>query len=282
MGEETGRVRRDIYIETGTDEGGIDPDLDSGLDPVDAERREIERTRAQMGGTIDEIQERLTPGYIADQARSSVVDMADGLRTRVQTSVRENPIPAMITAAGLGYLLFRAFSSNGNGHSNGNGYSTPVEGDYAYGSYGPSGTYGSTEPGGSPVAGMKSKIDDMTGTAASKVEDAKTAVSQTAQAGMAQAQEMARTAGERTSRTADTVKRAISDNPAAAVVVALGVGAAAGMALPKTQVEDRYLGSAGEEVVDRAGEMVDQVGHKAKRAAERAGDAARQEMQQGS
>ena len=83
----------------------------------------------------------------------------------------------------------------------------------------------------------------------------------------------------RTSRTADSVRRAISDNPAAAVVVALGVGAAAGMALPRTDAEDRWFGSAGEEVVDRARETVGQVGEKAKRAAERAGDAARQEME---
>ena len=247
MGQEAGGMRREIYIETGAE---------SAMDPVEAERAEIARARTEMGGTIDEIQERLTPGYIAGQARTTVADMAGGLRTRVKSSVRENPVPALITTAGLGYLLYKAFAANGSANG------SSGDGEYSY----------------EPKADIPARVDALTSAAGSKVGEARATIAETAQAGMAQAQEMAHTAGERTSRTADTVKQAITANPLAAAVVALGIGAAAAMALPNTQVEDQYLGSTGEEVVDRARDTVKQVGQKAKRAAERASDAGRQEM----
>ena len=248
MGETTSGVRRARMSVN------VEPDFDQELDPVEIERAEIARTRNEMGGTIDEIQTRLTPGYVAEQAAGTVVDMASGVRSRMAGAVRSNPVPAVITAAGLGYLLYRAFTSSDHRNGSMDGY----------------------EDGGH-MAGP-SKIDDIVDATSEKVSMTKAKVADSAQAGISKAQDVARTAGERTSRTADTLKRVISENPAAAVVVAVGVGAAAGMALPKSEVEERYLGSTGEELVDRARGTVEELGDRTKRAAQRAGDAARQEM----
>ena len=116
MGQTTGGVRT-ARIRV----GGIESEEELGYaDPMEAERAEIGRTRSSMGETIDEIQSRLTPGHLAESARDTVVDMAGGMRHRVGGAVRANPVPAMITAVGLGYLLFRAFSGgSGNGSANG-------------------------------------------------------------------------------------------------------------------------------------------------------------------
>lgn len=166
--------------------------------------------------------------------------------------LRDNPLPAAITAAGVGYLLFRAFTGPSSGVSS-----------------------RAKNGGGHAIA---SSVEEVVDAAGEKVTEARTAVTERTAAGVAKMQGVARTAGEQTSRTSDRLKRMIDENPAAAVVVALGVGAAAGMALPNTNVEKEFLGSATQEMADQAREKVSEVGERASRAAQRAGDAARKEM----
>jgi hypothetical protein len=97
---------------------GPDPALGGGIgggavvDEAEVERVEIERTRADMGETVDAIQQRLSPESLKEQAKDRVkeatVGKAQGAGSAIVESVRANPVPAALTGIGLGWLLMSA------------------------------------------------------------------------------------------------------------------------------------------------------------------------------
>jgi ElaB/YqjD/DUF883 family membrane-anchored ribosome-binding protein len=99
-------------------------------------RARIERTRDDMSATIDAIQEKLSPGQIAEQVRHTVHEQIEGAKASVREAtigkaeslmrdaggtmrevqystadtIRNNPIPAAMVAIGLGWLLMNRSS----------------------------------------------------------------------------------------------------------------------------------------------------------------------------
>jgi hypothetical protein len=59
-------------------------------DDVQEIRRDIERTQTDLGGTIEAIQEKLSPGALIDEARGPVEDTADHIVAEVQKAFRES------------------------------------------------------------------------------------------------------------------------------------------------------------------------------------------------
>lgn len=100
-------------------------------------RAQIERTRAEMSGTIDAIQERLSPEQITEQVRGTVSEQLEHAKMAVRDAtigkaetlmrdasdtmndarytmadtIRQNPIPAAMVAIGLGWLFMNRSSS---------------------------------------------------------------------------------------------------------------------------------------------------------------------------
>jgi ElaB/YqjD/DUF883 family membrane-anchored ribosome-binding protein len=89
-------------------------------DDPDQLQSQIRRTRAQMEGTIDEIQARLAPEHLKEQAQEKLREATIGKvetmahqaersvqswRANAMDTVRENPIPAAMIGIGLGWLL---------------------------------------------------------------------------------------------------------------------------------------------------------------------------------
>ncbi|MCL4267870.1 MAG: DUF3618 domain-containing protein [Anaerolineae bacterium] len=100
-------------------------------------RAQIEQTRAQMGQTLDEIQMRLTPDYIKQQAqdtiREATVNKVEEMTQRVNNwrssavqTIKENPIPAAMVGIGMGWLLLT------NGHGRDEDYAPRYREDYEY------------------------------------------------------------------------------------------------------------------------------------------------------
>ena len=92
----------------------------------DAIRANIERTRAEMSSTIDQIQDRLAPSNLAEQAKDAVREATIGrvedmwqsagdnveyARQSMFETVRSNPIPAAMVGIGLGWLLMNRRSA---------------------------------------------------------------------------------------------------------------------------------------------------------------------------
>lgn len=118
----------------------------SGDNDVDATRAEIERTRADMSQTVDQIQEKLDPQLLMDQAKERASEFAQQTKESIKEAtvgkaqqavgsavdstkefmndaghavrdvgesaldtLQENPIPFAAAGLGLGWLLWRFF-----------------------------------------------------------------------------------------------------------------------------------------------------------------------------
>ena len=83
-------------------------------------RVQIEETRTQMGQTIEQLQERLSPERIKQETQEAIRDATIGkvnqmknkaeyeMRswpTRVTRTIRENPLPSALIGIGIGWLL---------------------------------------------------------------------------------------------------------------------------------------------------------------------------------
>ena len=111
-------------------------------DDPNAIRRNIERTRAEMGETIDRIQDRLNPDRLRSEAEEAVREATIGrietmahdakrkakhAQRNVMETVKENPIPAALIGLGIGWLMMS--------NKNDDDYNYDYD-DYYYSGYG--------------------------------------------------------------------------------------------------------------------------------------------------
>lgn len=82
--------------------------------------RDVERSRARVTNTIEELRSRMSPGQIMDQ----VVDYAKTsggaeFMRNLGGSVRDNPLPILLIGAGIGWLMLSRSSDRATGHEAG-------------------------------------------------------------------------------------------------------------------------------------------------------------------
>jgi ElaB/YqjD/DUF883 family membrane-anchored ribosome-binding protein len=212
---------------------------------IEMERAEVEEARAEMSRTIDEIEGRLTPSYMAGQARDNVIEAVGDAGSSLMDSVRQNPIPALVAGASIGYIVYRAFSVDRPARDN-------RRSSYAY------------EAGTDRTSGVRDAVDNVMRTSA----DAKDTLQE-------KVQETAQRTTEQSRMATSRVQATMRSNPLGSALVGLGVGAAIGLLLPRTQVEDNLMAPAAEPLRDRAEDVMEQVQQKAERVASTTAEAAR-------
>lgn len=75
---------------------------------------DIDRTRAEMSHTIDEIQARLTPGQMMDQAFTYArTSLPADFGTNLGNAVRDNPMPVALIGIGVAWLMMQGQNSDG-------------------------------------------------------------------------------------------------------------------------------------------------------------------------
>lgn len=257
MSEYERQNRDELAYEPTAREVGSDYGTRGDKNPEEIER-EIEQTRSRLSRDIDELGNKLSPSNLKEEAKSAIKDAAQGAVSNVgeqarRTSsrlvevIRENPLPVIAVGAGVTWLLTQRNRSD-------------VSGDrmarYAY--TGPERRQGRNWQSGSGVSGKVSStvsgVKDSVGEAASGVAE--------------RAGELKDRAGERieeiggqarwqTQRIKTNLEHAAEENPLAIAIGAAVVGLALGLLLPGTQREDEMMGSARDELVDRAGETVE-------------------------
>ena len=249
-------------------------------------KHEIERTRVEMSETLGEIQERLRPDHLLQQARDGVKDAAADKARSIMNSAGETAATVAYQARGVG----DSFASYVRQH--------PVHVALAVGAltwwmlrdsddydddwYGTSDTSWEEEDAmsfGAPtvrsrVAGARDTVGEYASTARETVgEYASTAretvgeyastARETAGQYAESARERARRASEAARRAAEAARRAAStatttvddfthENPLAVGLIALAVGVAIGMTVPATEIENRTMGEARDRAYDRA------------------------------
>jgi hypothetical protein len=82
----------------------------SNRDPEHLERS-AERIRADLDATLDALERKLSPSQLLDRSLDYLRDHGGDLAVAVGDSVRRNPVPILVTVAGLGWLIATAVRS---------------------------------------------------------------------------------------------------------------------------------------------------------------------------
>jgi ElaB/YqjD/DUF883 family membrane-anchored ribosome-binding protein len=82
----------------------------SNPDPEQLERS-AERIRADLDATLDALERKLSPSQLLDRSLDYLRDHGGDLAVAVGDSVRRNPVPILVTVAGLGWLIATAVRS---------------------------------------------------------------------------------------------------------------------------------------------------------------------------
>jgi len=250
------------------------------LDSDDAEteriKADIEDTRAELGQTLNEIQERLSPEHLMGQVKETVREATIGKVEKVMeqinekisnvaepaidamgrageklketgsslsNTVRQNPIPFALIGLGLGMFIVRRVRNADGGTMRSRSYESDREPGY-----------GMATPG---YAGMGRQYATSGEYAGSRqYSGAFRQVKNTASGLMHGTAETVSSVGHQAKegavRAGRGLQRMLNENPLAVGAAAVAVGAAVGLALPGTQIEHEYMGEASEKLVDRA------------------------------
>ncbi len=301
MGERPDDVRRDPLDEGGADREpladpvgitggearpvtGPDPALGGGIgggavideaeaDRVEIERTraEIERTRADMGETVDAIQYRLSPESLKEQAkdrvREATVGRAQEAGSGIVETIRANPVPAALTGIGLAWLFASARSQSSattRYRRRTYAYDYPTRYDERATTEGPS------------AGGALERARDSVGETASRTQEKAGQVAGRAQG---QVSRLGDQAQYQTRRAGDEFQRVLRENPLTVGALAVGVGAAIGLAVPQTSREHEVMGEARDTLVEKAQEKAEEAQQKVQRVAEEAQSAAKEEAE---
>ncbi|WP_339499654.1 DUF3618 domain-containing protein [Pseudomonas silesiensis] len=71
----------------------------------EAIEREIDAQRASIGNIVDALESKFTPGQVFDQALSMMQSNGTTFLTNLGTSVRNNPMPVVLTSVGLLWMM---------------------------------------------------------------------------------------------------------------------------------------------------------------------------------
>jgi len=264
-----------------------------------AELKDVKETvRVDVLEEIDTVKSRVSDEIVQAKAAireatiGKVENMVQGTRDRVRSAgrsvkdvVADNPIPALLAGAGLAWLFFEGRRSRG---------SRLLEEDRRDRRM----LYGSDvdldvdmemdiDREGIQGEGVRGKIRDVgeqagrkvagaTKEAASKVSqvahEAKDTVTEVAQRAQDKASELSREAGERARRVQRRGNEVYRSNPIAIGAAMLAAGTIVGLAVPRTKVENEWLGGARDRVVGKAQELAHKAIDKADEAVKRVGE----------
>lgn len=241
-------------------------------------KADIEDTRAEMGQTINEIQERLSPEHLMGQVKETVREATIGKVERVMDKVGEtisnvtepameamgragekikdtgssfgnivwqNPIPCALIGLGLGmFIVNRVRGGDGRMSSRSRTYRSEFQtgmpmSRQAGMSRGPAGEYaGASRLYGSSGRGALGQMKDTAGDWAQGTAD--------------RVSHLGHEVKEQALRAGRGFQHLVEENPLAVGAAAVAVGAVVGLALPTTRIEHEYMGEAGEKLVDKA------------------------------
>lgn len=192
-------------------------------DPAQIER-EAGEIRADMDRTLDALERKFSPGQLLDRSMGYLREHGAELTRNVGNTVRHNPVPALMTAAGVVWLISSTLAAR------------RTEGE----DFGPFGKrQGKLHD---RVAATRERVRASRNAAAEKISDK---VSETMDATRSQAE-----------RVQNRVQTLIDEQPLVLGALAVAVGAVIGAVLPGTQYENRTVG----EVRDRTLAKAQQVG----------------------
>ncbi len=243
---------------------------------TDEIRGEIERTRVEMSETIGQIQDRLSPDHLLQQAKHGVKEAVTEAATekvrnimhsageRAQTAATRargagdhlanyavsHPIRIAVAVGAVTWWMLRgrdrSFDWEGVSDT-----AWQDDGEYTYDERrslrDKVGDYASTAR--DTVGEYASTARDTVGQVASTARETAGEYAQSARQGAVRASQRVRSAAGTATTTVDDWA---SENPLAAGLIAAAVGAAIGLSVPRSEAEDRAMGQARDAAWQRA------------------------------
>jgi len=255
--------------------GTIDA-LQEKLNPDRIKEQVVEAVQEQVAAAKEHVTEAVqeqvdvVKGNIHDATIGRAEQMVSNVgRSGLVETIKQNPIPAALAALGLSWLwMHRSEGSsqqfggyqgyNRGGYSGGRSY-YGGPGSYGYGggqgSYGRGQEYfGPSQQGGDQSLG--DRVGSVAGQAQDKVSDvagqAKDQVGQVAGQAQDQVGEWSDQVQYGAQRAMTRFDQMIHENPLGVSAAAIALGLAVGMSLPDTPVEDRLMGEARDNVMEKA------------------------------
>ena len=241
---------------------------DARKDPATLER-EIDQTRANMDRTLGALERKFSPGQLLDQAMEFARDNGGEFANNLGRSVKENPMPALLTAVGIAWMVA---SSNRPRSSIADAYDDRyARDDFNAADFDDTGF---EDDNGDQKEGLTEKAQRLKASAGETLSDAGqrvksaadrarqklTGTKQTVSSGL---RRTSGTAQVQTQRVREGFNSLLSEQPLLLGALGIAVGAAIGAALPSTEQEDRLFGSARDkalsEVKQRGAETYEQV-----------------------
>jgi hypothetical protein len=245
----------------------IHPTEDSQKDPATLER-EINQTRAEMNQTLNALEQKFSPGEFLDQSLSYVKQHGGPVLGSLGDTIRENPIPAFVTVAGLVWMVLAsnrpktALKARTVDYE----YDPPVQGyDQAHLNY--------TESKPGVVAQTAERIKSGAETARQKLTSSKEAVGSSLRRTVATAQ-------TQPTRVREGFNHMIEDQPLVLGALGIALGATIGAALPRTEQEDRLVGEASDAAMSRIKETGSESLNQVKETVTRVGEEAKQAVKE--
>nr|WP_298719541.1 hypothetical protein [uncultured Steroidobacter sp.] len=191
--------------------------------------RQGERIRANLDDTLDQIQRKFSSGELLDRSMEFIRDTGSEFLREAADTVRRNPVPAALTAAGLIWLATSVARSRS---------------DYGYMNREPDwsrdeDTWDASAHG--RVSNVAHKVRRKARRARSKVTD--------------RFSEPLENVQSRARRASSNFAGLVREQPLALGALALAAGAMIGAALPMTEAENKWVGPVHDRTVARAKEV---------------------------
>ena len=266
------------------------------------ERLSPERLKEQAQDMAEQLKEQ-AQDKIRDATIGRIEKMADNVdrKTRrvsysVVETIKQNPVPAALAGLGVGWLLVQGFKSSSEDR-----YYQGSGGSYQTRYYEPRGQYQSQSGIGETLSSAQEKVGEMAsqtreqvgelgsqarekvGQISQQVQDqASQAMDQVGQLS-SQAREKAEYLGSQVQEQAQWAKsqfwQTMEENPLMVGAAALALGVVVGLSIPETPYENRLMGEARDNLMDKAQEVTQDTVQKVQRVAEEAQRVVKEEAQ---
>ncbi|MEJ1224417.1 Protein of unknown function [Pseudomonas sp. NFACC09-4] len=201
--------------------------------------REIDEQRAHISQIVDALGSKFTPGQMLDQALTLVKGNGSEFFGNLGTTVRNNPVPTVLTTLGLCWLML------GQNHPPRVGYRVGPDQDCAGRSEG--------------LVGAREHLHDTTDSLREGFHHLKDKASHLADdlgANARQARRSVHATGERlahgTQDLGEQFNRLLKEQPLMMAAAGVALGAMLGAALPATSTEQRVMGKTSANLADKA------------------------------
>ena len=211
-------------------------------DPGDLERQ-ASQIRADMDRTLEALERKFSPGQVLDRSVTYLRDHGGDLARNVGTTVKENPLPVLVAAAGIAWLFASSRRSRTRLEASADFFDDPRGDAYSTGRR------------------LKEKVRSELHEGAEEIRDSLDSEvhsagrrwrSSAASRRVSRAVDDARVRAEQAQQRARVL---IDEQPLVLGALAIAAGAILGAVLPATQYENKTVGPVRDRTIEKAKEL---------------------------